>query len=370
MLMCNKDMTNAKYWNGELMPAKVRCFTFTNFNLEFDYEELIKDTQVGYIAYGEEVCPKTNRPHHQGWIYFHNQKAWTPTNLVRIGCYFQKPKTPQELFDIKHEKDRKLKKKLQNAGAAHCEPMGGSLEQNEAYCSKESILKEFGEKPKQGNRTDLKGVVENILSGKVTTDDVACEDPMFFHQYGRTLDRVETIRWKKQFRSWVTKGTWYFGKTGCGKTYHHAFKGMKDYNPEKTYTKISNEAFWDRYTGQEEVIIDEFRAGMPFSYLLELTNGTPMYVKIKGKEGFPMLAKHVIVTSPCPPEETYTSLGENEGSMEQLYRRFKVYEVLSPTEKIERTWDMAKAHIKAKASKYKRDGLVEYELNRMMGPCL
>jgi hypothetical protein len=359
-------MTTAKMWNGELMPAKVRCFTFTNFNLELDYNKLSKDSQIGYIGYGEEVCPKTKRPHHQGWIYFHNQKAWTPSNLARIGLNFAKAKTDLEMMDIKDCKDRKAKKKLICAGAAHCEPMGGSLDQNEAYCSKEGKLVEFGERPKQGNRNDLKGVVEDILSGKKTADDIACEDPMFFHQYGRTLDRVEVIKWRKQFRNWVTKGTWYFGKTGKGKTYHHAFKSMKDYDPDKTYSKISDETFWDRYTGQEEVIIDEFRGNMPFSYLLQLTNGTPMFVKIKGKEGYPMLAKEIVLTSPECPEETYSNLGENEGSMEQLYRRFTVYEVLSKTEKVERTWEDAKAYIRAKAGK-NQDGWFGYEQGRMMG---
>jgi hypothetical protein len=357
-------MSNAKMWNGELMPSKVRCFTFTNFNVGFDYETLNKNTQVGYIAYGEEVCPKTKRLHHQGWIYFHNQRPWTPTNLVKIGLEFAPEHTPEE--KIEHEANisagcisaaqkKILIKKYKNAGAAHVEPMGGSLEQNVAYCSKEGKLVEFGNRPKQGNRTDLKGRIDEILNGETTADEIACSDPMFFHQYGRTLDRVEMIKWRKQFRSWKTKGTWYYGTTGVGKSYNHVFKGMKDFNPEKTYVKICDETFWDRYTGQEEVVLDEFRGQMPFSYLLQLTSGTPMWVKIKGKEGFPMLAKEIFITSPKPPEETYTNLGEDEGSMDQLYRRFTVYQVLSPTEKIERTWEDAKAHIQAKAEKYAQD---------------
>jgi len=38
---------------------------------------------------------------------------------------------------------------------AHIEKMKGNFAQNEKYCSKEGKLIEFGERPKQGKRTDL-----------------------------------------------------------------------------------------------------------------------------------------------------------------------------------------------------------------------
>jgi hypothetical protein len=44
-----------KIWNGKPIACKVRNFTFTNYYTEFNYEELMKNTQVSYIAYGDET---------------------------------------------------------------------------------------------------------------------------------------------------------------------------------------------------------------------------------------------------------------------------------------------------------------------------
>jgi hypothetical protein len=156
----------------------------------------------------------------------------------------------------------------------------------------------------------------------------------------KRTDRVETIRQRKQFRSWVTKGTWYYGGTDTMKS----LRAFQNYNPNTHYIKPPQDQWWDEYTGQETVIIDDFRGKLSFSCLLQLTDGVPMFVQIRRKEGVPMIAKEIIITSLVTPEETYSKLGKCENSMAQLYRRFKV---LSPTEKVERTWEDALAHIRA-----------------------
>ena len=50
------------------MPTeRSRYFVFTNWNVDFDYNRAMGRLQ--YVRYGEETCPDTGRPHHQGWCY-------------------------------------------------------------------------------------------------------------------------------------------------------------------------------------------------------------------------------------------------------------------------------------------------------------
>ena len=178
------------------LPAKVRNWTFTNFNPDFDYKCLVNDHKVKYIAYGEETCPKTSRKHHQGWLCFFNTRR-------------------QELG-----KDRQRAADASIPGA-HLEPMRGSLQQNDKYCSKQTagVLVEFGDEPKQGNRVDLDAIKKELEDGTTTVDDIVLDHPVTFHQYGRTLREMETILlWRKK-REWMTEGVWYYGPTAVGKSH-------------------------------------------------------------------------------------------------------------------------------------------------------
>jgi len=112
---------------------------------------------------------------------------------------------------------------------------------------------EWGDIPSQGQRGDLKRVRDEIVAGK-SVDEIALEDPLMFHQYGRTLSRIEDILLRKKFRTEMTKGIWYWGATGVGKS-HKAFEG---FDPETHYLYQYQE-FQDGYTGQETIIMNEFR---------------------------------------------------------------------------------------------------------------
>ena len=159
------------------LPAKVRNWTFTNYHLDFDYKCLVNDHKVKYIAYGEETCSTTKRKHHLGWLCFFN------TRRHELG------------------KDRQRAPDA-SIPAAHLEPMRGSLQQNDKYCSKETagVLVEFGDKPKQGNRGDIIALKKEIEDGTATVDDIVLDQPLTYHQYGRTLREMETILLRRKKR--------------------------------------------------------------------------------------------------------------------------------------------------------------------------
>lgn len=270
---------------------KSRLWCFTNFNRELDYKSIFDNeiNNIKYIAYGEEICPETNKAHHQGWIYFKNDKS-------------------------------SIKNVAKMLGKCHVALCRGSIQEQETYCSKEKgYYTEFGSRPdNQGARTDLDEVRSELLKGLISVDDIAITKPNLFHQYGRTLTKIEDIAFRRKWRTEMTEGVWYWGETGCGKS----DKAFENYNP-MTHYKFT-EDWWDGYTGQETVIIDEFRGDiLKFRDLLSLVDKHPHYVKRRCREPIPFLAKKLIVTSSLHPKDIYTNLNAND-KLDQLFRRFKI----------------------------------------------
>lgn len=270
------------------MTFKTRLWCFTNFNLDFDYNNFLSSTTAEYVIYGTEVCPKTKKTHHQGFVYFSGARG-------------------------------SFKQVAKQLGKCHVEPCKGNLDQNCDYCSKDGNIKEFGVRPKQGHRNDLEAVKETILNGDMSVDDICVENPNLYHQYGRTLNKLEDIALRRKFRTQMTEGTWYYGPTGVGKS-HVAFK---DFTPETHYVYPNDNGWWDGYTGQPVVIINEFRGGMMYSELLDLLDKWPKTVRRRGREPVPFLAQKLIITSSLPPDEVYINLAV-EDKLDQLYRRCKV----------------------------------------------
>ena len=274
---------------------KTRSFVVTQWNLDCDYQALVDEGQVRFIAYGEEVCPTTGRPHHQAYVYFHNPRSTSGKTLNKIGDMF---------------------------GETHCRVdfMRGSFKENEAYCSKESQLIKIGDEPKMGFRGDLEETKDCIMRGDMTLDRIACEDPHMYHQYGRTLAKVEEIALRHRYRTWMTRGTYIHGPSGSGKS-HMAFEG---YDPSTHYVKCLEDEWWDGYTGQPVVIINEFRGQIRLSELFDLVDKWPKTVKQRCKAPVPFLARKLIITSVKAPRQVYAEGLSDDEPWDQFERRFDI----------------------------------------------
>jgi len=266
--------------NDGRLPKKVRWFVVTNWNIDCDYDALIAEGRVRFLAYGPEVAPTTGRPHHQLYMYLHKDTARGARSLGNLGKMF---------------------------GDTHCKvlPMFGKISDNEAYCAKENAgeLIKHGNEPKQGARGDVDEAVDKIMKGDMTADEICVENPGFFHQYGRTLDRAEAIALRQKYRTEMTACTWYTGPTASGKS-HAVFEG---YDPATHYVKNLNEDWWDGYKGQPIVIFNEFRGQIPFKEMLDLIDKWPKTVKWRCKEPVPFLAREIRISSIKKPEDVYVN---------------------------------------------------------------
>jgi len=255
-------------------------------NYTEDDELLLKNDNFSYLVYGYEIG-ESGTPHIQGYIEY---------------------------------KSTKLFKTMKNRyKTAHIEKRSGTPKQASDYCKKDGKFIEIGEINKQGTRTDLNSIKNEIINNETTVDDIVIQNPILYHQYGRTLNKIEDIVLRKKYRTWMTTCIWCYGETGTGKS-HYAFT---DYNPESHYIYPNDNGWWDGYTGQETVIINEFRGEIMYKELLDLIDKYPKNVKRRGREPVPFLAKNIIITSSMSPKEVYHNLSQHD-SLEQIYRRIEL----------------------------------------------
>lgn len=278
--------------------TRVRSFSFTLNNYTEDDVQKIDKFSCDYIVFSYEVGD-SGTPHLQGYVEL--------ANAMTLSA---------------------LKKKFSNK--AHIEKAAGTAEQNHQYIvgpyTKGEKSKPFnpnhvvrGIPKQQGERHDLAELRDEILSGN-KVDTIVMERPMLYHQYGRTLHKIEDIRMRSVYRTEMTKGLWIFGTTGTGKSK----MAFENYNPATHYVWKYDGGWQDGYAQQDTVIIDEFRGQIPYNELLSLIDIQPnCTVRRRGREPLPFVSKMVIITSSLHPREVYRNLAVND-SLDQLLRRIEL----------------------------------------------
>lgn len=157
---------------------KSRGFCGTDYLRDIDFwRNIYQAENVRYLVIGDEVCPTSGRLHYQFFVYFTERRS--PAAIRKLLA-------PRHIERVDDKRN-------------------GHVEQNYQYCSKEKIILELSEKPAQGKRVDIETVAAQIKNGEITSDEVCWENPVLHHQYGRTFDRLEDIRRRKEFKNWKTE---------------------------------------------------------------------------------------------------------------------------------------------------------------------
>lgn len=177
---------------------------------------------VKYLAYGDEVT-KEGKKHYQCFVY---------TDKIRWSQF------------------------ASWIGKSYRAPMRGTFKDNEEYCSKQSALKEFGERPDQGRRTDLlnaKAKLEECPGQNIY--DIA-EDPEFFMTIARHSRFMEgyhnNFHGKRLSNNSPVEVTYVYGPPGSHKTRY-----VRELEPD-VYDVPPHDGYkWkDNYRGNEAVLYD------------------------------------------------------------------------------------------------------------------
>lgn len=182
--------------------------------------------------------------------------------------------------------------------SAHVEPTRSAAA--EAYCCKEATRDgepfEFGSRAINRNSTaDWDRVKQLAISG--TLDQIPAD---IFVRHYRTLraiasDYSRPVGIEKQVYV-------FYGPTGTGKSRRAWNEAGSD-----AYCKDPRSKFWCGYSGQEHVVVDEFRGGIDVSHLLRWFDRYPVNVELKGSS-IPLSATTVWITSNLHPNEWYPEL--------------------------------------------------------------
>lgn len=253
------------------------CFTINNYDeVHFELFGTDLSNKLKYWIGGKEVG-ENGTPHLQCYAEFdHGQRlrcTAAKARLVEIGF-------PNSL---------------------HIEIAKGNAAQNIAYCSKDNNFKEGGQRPVgRGKRTDLDDVCDLIANGS-NLHDIALSHPTAVVKFSNGIQRLMSLRLPKRF--FKTQVIWLYGPTGTGKS-RYAW----DAAPE-AYMKSSSHKWWDGYTGQDVVIVDDYRPSthLPFNFVLNLFDRYPLSVEFKGGM-IEFCSKTIYVTSPFSPEQTCQQL--------------------------------------------------------------
>lgn len=157
-----------------MVQTRAFCWTHNNYN-DGDDDKIAGAFPEAYTIVGREVGEK-GTPHLQG--YTHLGKRKTIKSII---------------------------KKMHSIGLKpHIEAARGSPKQNIDYCSKQGDVKEYGERPKQGNRMDLEKYAAAIKDGATEIELIEefTLEHSKFHKWG---DRVRAAYKTEQGLDYMKK---------------------------------------------------------------------------------------------------------------------------------------------------------------------
>jgi len=249
-------------------------WVFTIYDYDDNTKIYLKKLPYRFLCFGDEICPKTNRPHLQGYILFEKKRRFNGVqNILPVG--------------------------------AHIEAAGGTAEDNAFYTSKEGKWFMDGVPPEQGKRNDINSVKEIIDAGGQLVDcferafGTTCRFHKAFEKY---------IQLKSKHRDGGAEVIWLWGPTGVGKTKYAYEIGGRVYPKDGT-------RWWDDYLPGDIILIDDFDGQWPFRDLLRLLDRYPYQGQVKG--GYVKInSDYIVITCEHPPQKFW-----QDSELAQVLRR-------------------------------------------------
>lgn len=243
-----------------------------------------------------ETSPTNQRLHVQFYFHTRNAKRFSVIHRALPGAHVEKARNNQESW---------------------------------TYCQKEETRTgwsgTFGQVPRgQGGRSDLARAVQLTLERGV--EAVVQEDPVAYVRFGRGLRDLELRKRSRdlmQYKQGLTV-TVFWGPTGTGKTRRVAEMG--DVYP----LELADNLWFDGYTGQRRLLIDEFYGQLKPAVLLKLLDVYTRSWPVKG--GFVVGDwSEIYITSNVDPDSWYGA-SVPEAVKAAIRRRITSVEYVGPTD--------------------------------------
>lgn len=169
---------------------------------------------------------------------------------------------------------------------------------------------ELGERPiRRNNPTDWDSIWESATAGNI----MAIPSDIRIRHFG-SICRIGT-RFAKGV-AMVRRAFVFWGPTGTGKS-----RTAWDEAGVGAFPKDPRTKWWDGYTGEENVVVDEFRGGIDVAHLLRWLDRYPVLVETKGGT-IGLRAQSFWFTSNLHPRDWYPDLDEETRSA--LLRRLEI----------------------------------------------
>lgn len=267
----------------------------------FEYlESLVGDDKpLRYLAYGEEVCPNTGTPHLQAFCQLWENRAASYVHNIFPRC--------------------------------HVSLMRGTFQQNDAYCSKEGTLVEFGTRVEQGMRTDIIAVKRKLDDGMapmaIAEENVAqfcavSKMPRFCAEYSHYVRGKMIKTDRSQPKVYIR-----IGDPGTGKT-----RWLDEQFGLDGWARMPdpNGTWWitESVSRSDTVLIDELgpKKAPKIEEFLEWTDRYPIEFHTKG--GFLWWKpKNIVITSNFEVKDWWNDISEvhMQAVMRRVYRIERVY---------------------------------------------
>lgn len=205
---------------------------------------------------------------------------------------------------------------------AHLDKREGTHEEARDYCT----LPEYKGKPKEvlagpwtvGEWSDTAGPSKGgkvngskILAVKKLIDEGAHEAELYQAHFGEMLRYQKNferyrVAMRSKHRTWQTKSVVLWGPPKTGKSKEAWEVAIANFGEDDVYPLSLEEGtvWWDGYSGQKCVVVEEFYGQMKISYLLKLLDRYPLLVQTKGGMT-PFVAEMMIFTSNEHPKMWY-----------------------------------------------------------------
>lgn len=267
--------------------GKAWCFTTNGYTREDEelLKRLVSDSVATYLVYGREGKGEGETPHLQGYIEFGSKRAFS---RVRASL----------------------------PPGTHIERRQGTAAEAAAYCKKEGDFYEAGRISRQGRRSDLEVIREEIKEG---ASELQIADNHFAQwvQYRRSfaeyrnllhLDRPKPVPFIHVL----------WGPSGVGKSRY-----VRHMHPDESIWNWGGDRWFDGYNGQSVALFDDFDGtGLEFRMLLRVLDRYELQVPVKG--GFvDWKPRRIYITSNRDPRFWFQ--GEDSAP---LLRRFTIVDFI------------------------------------------